>query len=281
MVTDIPPNSRQEHPQASLPPWARLAVNRCNHPPQILGSLSFQHHPVDLVLDGVADLHGDLHGRLDKLAKAQDRAQGFMDYMTVHFTLDRLDQAGADTTSKRQKADYIRLIRGWLFDTESREAAVLKGWVESRFGLLTRYHGCKIPSAESQAYTDFATERGLGLFNTNALEAQLDLLYSYCQYEWQRQREDLTHLTLYRGINHMEDCDLVDRWDRRRATVVLNSLNSFSKSPERAGEFGDVILRCVIPRQKVLFHEGLLPGHLQGEQEYLVIGGLYNVFIVS
>lgn len=277
MVTDIPTTSTK----TSLPPWARLAINRCNLPPQILGSLSFQQHPMDITIDGVADLHQDLYDHLSAIGTSKERAQRFMDYMTVHFTLESLSEAGAGKASKRQRADYIRLIRGWLFDTESREAAVLKGWVESRFGLMTRYHGTKLPRADSEAYTNFAAERGYGLFNTNGLEAQLDLLYSYCQYEWQRRREDLTHLTLYRGINHIEDCDVLERPDRKRATVVLNSLNSFSKSPERAGEFGDIIFRCVIPKQKVLFHEGLLPGRLQGEQEYLVIGGAYNVFIVT
>ena len=43
----------------SLPTWARLPINRCNLPAAILGSLTYQRHPVPLKLDGVEDLAGE------------------------------------------------------------------------------------------------------------------------------------------------------------------------------------------------------------------------------
>lgn len=275
MVTDIPDTKAGD----SLPAFARLPINRCNLPPNILGSLTFQQYPTDLLIDGLADLHASLYRHLDSQTNAKNRAQRFMDYMTVHFTLDKPEEAGANDDTKRQKADYLKLLRGWFFNSESQEAAVIKGWVESRFGLATRYHGGKIDAPDSPAYQAFTLARAQGLFNTNALESQLDLLYSFCQYEWSRRRPDQSHLTLYRGMNKEDDFDILERHDKNRATIILNSVNSFSKDPERAGEFGDIVLRAAIPRQKVLYHEGLLPGRLQGEAEYIVLGGVYRAYL--
>jgi NAD+--dinitrogen-reductase ADP-D-ribosyltransferase len=49
----------------SLPGSARLPINRCNLPASILGSLSYQRHPVPLKLDGVEELHRSLFAALD------------------------------------------------------------------------------------------------------------------------------------------------------------------------------------------------------------------------
>jgi NAD+---dinitrogen-reductase ADP-D-ribosyltransferase len=59
--------------------------------------------------------------------------------------------------------------------------------------------------------------------------------------------------------------------------LLFNNLTSFSASRERADEFGDVVLAARVPTAKVFFHSGLLPGRFSGEEEYLVIGGLYRV----
>ena len=129
-------------PKTSLPACARLPINHCNLPAVILGSLTFQSHPTTLTIDGVHELHKDLFKTLNAIQHRRKRAEYFMDYMVVHFRMHQLDHAGlmADDKHKRKNADYLRMLRGWLFDADSREAAVLKSWVESRFGLLTRHH---------------------------------------------------------------------------------------------------------------------------------------------
>src|SRR5512143_674319 len=174
-----------DNQSTTLPDYARLPINRCNLPAVILGSLTFQRHPAPLVIDGVHELHGDLFAHLKHFESASERAAVFMRYMAAHFCLDALDEAGYAQGSRvdRGKADYRRLLRGWFFDSEGREGAVWKGWVESRFGLLPRYHGTPIHSPNDASYRAYLEARGAGLYNTNALEAQLDLLYSYCQYE--------------------------------------------------------------------------------------------------
>jgi NAD+--dinitrogen-reductase ADP-D-ribosyltransferase len=51
----------------TLPACARLPINRCNLPAVILGSLTFQHHPTALHIDGVAELHRELYRLLTPL----------------------------------------------------------------------------------------------------------------------------------------------------------------------------------------------------------------------
>jgi NAD+--dinitrogen-reductase ADP-D-ribosyltransferase len=261
-----------------LPREARLPINRCNLPAQILGGITFQRHPTALEIDGVAVLHPDLFRRLDSLDDGAARGMAFRDYLTVHFCLENLDEAGLDAASgKRGKANWMRLLRGWSFDSDGREGAVLKGWVESRFGLLPRFHGQPLRDYAEPAYMRYLEMRAHGLYGTNALEAQLDLVYAYSQYEYQRSGAAAQHLLLYRGINRLAEHETLWQGEGGRQVVLLNSLNSFTSSRERAGEFGDYIVSALIPLAKVFFHCALLPGVLKGEDEYLVIGGACEV----
>lgn len=265
----------------SLPRDARLPINRCNLPADILGSLTFQHHPVALKLDGVAELHRGLFELLDTLTDAKERAQAFMMHLSSAFLLAQPEQAGltADSSLNRVNADYLRMVRGWAFDADGREGAVMKGWVESRFGLLQRYHGGPIRDFSDGNYRRYLEMRSAGLYGTNALEAQLDLLYTYCQYELARSHPGQTHLTLYRGVNRVGEYETLAVPDDKRRVVLLNSLSSFTASRERADEFGDQLLTAEVPLAKIFCHTRLLHGMLRGEEEYAVIGGLYEVSI--
>lgn len=267
-------------PPPTLPASARQPINRCNLPAVILGSLSFQRHPVALEIDGIRDLHAGLFQMLNGLPEPLDRAQRFMDYMTVRFLLDEPEEAGSmpnGTKPARIKANYRRLVRGWSFDSDGREGAVLKRWVESRFGLLARHHAGSLLDRHSDGYQRYLYEGSRGLYATNALESQLDLLYAYCQYELARTQPEQTHVSLYRGINRIDEHEILERADRSRYRVLLNNLNSFTRERERADEFGDYILEVAVPLAKVFFYNQLLPGLLRGEDEYVVIGGVYEV----
>ena len=72
----------------------------------------------------------------------------------------------------------------------------MKRWVESRFGLLTLNHGGLVSDTNSAAYGSYQADYVRGLYNSNALESQLDLLYTFCQYELQRQWPGRTHWQL-------------------------------------------------------------------------------------
>lgn len=262
----------------SLPAGARLPINRCNLPASILGSLTYQRHPVPLKLDGVAELHRSLFVTLDALPEPGPRAQLFMTHMAAAFSLVHPEEAGhSKTTHDHARATYLRLLRGWAFDPDGQEGAVLKGWVESRFGLLPRHHGGPIRDFSGATYRHYLEARSRGLYSANALEAQLDLLYSYCQYELARQRPGDSHLTLYRGVNRLTDYEVLQESARDRRVVLLNSLNSFTPERERACEFGDFILEVRVPLPKVCFFHRLLPGVLRGEDEFMVVGGVAEV----
>jgi NAD+--dinitrogen-reductase ADP-D-ribosyltransferase len=264
-----------------LPGNARLPFNRCNLPAVILGSLTFQRHPTRLYLDGVKELHARLFRRLDDFDQAEERARQFQAYMDAHFCLHALEEAGLDRNKKgRGNADYLRLLRGWLFDADGRDAAVIKGWVESRFGLLTRYHKEPIHSPDEDSYRHFLEARATGLYGTNALEAQLDLVYEFSQYEIARRFPASTHITLFRGVNRLDGHESLARVEKRRHILLLNNINSFTSKRERAEEFGDYILCAEVPLAKIFFFNPLLPGVLKGEDEVIVIGGLYDVRLV-
>ncbi len=270
-----------------LPLAARLPINRCNLPAAILGGLTFQRAPTPLAIDGVATLHRPLFDLLDDIENVDERAQRFVGYMASHFSLEQPAQAGLTAHHPRQraKATYLRVVRGWAFDADGREAAVLKGWVESRFGLLPRHHGESLREPGSPAWQRYVAMRAAGLYGTNALESQLDLLYAYCQYELARQFPQRTHLRLYRGVNRLLDHEVIAEGEAKGGpgtkVVLLNNVSSFSRSRERAGEFGDTILGVDVPLPKLAFFSALLPGMLKAEDEHVVIGGLYRVRLAT
>jgi len=263
----------------TLPASARLSINRCNLPSVILGSLTFQRHPTRLFLDGVQALHGDFFAKLDPVEDARKRALAFKNFMRASFCLDQPEDAGLSPGKqriRRDRADYLRMLRGWMFDADGQEAAVLKSWVESRFGLLPRNHLGPLGDFDKENYQCYLAARSRGLYNTNALEAQLDLLYTYCQYELYRQHPETRRLTLYRGLRRLADHDVLESLPSHRWLMLLNNLNSFTNDPERADEFGDLVIQTEVPLPKIFYFPDLLPDSLRGEQEYLVIGGVYE-----
>jgi len=270
-------------PTLTLPRYARLAINRCNLPADILGGITFQHTPVALELDGIAQFHRGFIEFLDDLDTAQERTSAFTLHMNAAFYLNEPEQAGytSQANQQRKNADYLRMIRGWSFNADSSEGAALKGWVESRFGLLPRYHAGPIRDFSGESYRRYLEMRAKALYGTNALEAQFDLLYTYCQHELARQHPEQTHLTLYRGVNRVDDYETLAILNNKRRVVLFNSLSSFTANRERADEFGDYILTAQVPLAKIFCYTSLLPGILQGEDEYTLIGGLYEVSIAA
>lgn len=281
MVTDMPQSPSTTppivRPDTTLPAQARLPINRCNLPAVILGSLTFQSHPQHLEIDGVRAFYADLFCALQGLETPHQRAQKFQDYMTVKFRLSTPEDAGGSQGQGRAKADYLQMLRGWFFDADGREAAVLKSWVESRFGLLTRYHKGAVHDRTEPHFALFLQDRANGLHNTNALETQMDVLHAFCQFELAQRFADLTHLTLYRGVNRLDAFEVLSKSDRHHQVMLFNNINSFTANRDTAGEFGDHILTVQVPLSKIVFFSGLLDGHLQGEDEYIVLGGVYAV----
>lgn len=254
-----------------------FGFNLCNLPPWVIASRHFNDHPQLLELQGVRQANRHFFQKLAVIEDAAERAATFNDYMSVKYQLHHW-QSQTDNARKSLKNSYLRFLRGWMMDSNSVEGAVLKGWVESRMGIPPSFHKVRISGIHAEEYMIYALDRTKGSARTNAINAQLDLLYEYCQYELGRAHPPETRLTLFRGTNDANDYELLEQLGKREQIVRLNSLISFTADEERAWEFGDTVWETRVPLSKVFFFGKLLPGSImKGEGEYLIIGGEYRV----
>lgn len=249
------------------------AINHCEVPPWIIASEEFNDHPIQLRLTGVRETNRRFFARLDTLSDPNDRALVFHDYLDVKFALHQWrSYAGSARDSLRNS--YVRFLRGWGFDSSSIEGAVLKSWVQSRFGITPTYHRGILQAPPGEEDMRFAIDRMKGCAKTNDIYSQLDLLYEFCQYELAKRWPGVRTRVLYRGTNDPDAHPHTQVGPDRRACVRLNNLVSFTADRERAWEFGSAVWKTTVPLTKVLFFSDLLPDSLlKGEEEYLVVGG--------
>lgn len=264
-----------------LPSFAYTSLNRCNLPASILGSDAYQRNPVPLALDCVVELHAEFFDSIKPIQSAKRRSLLFQEYMACAFLLGNSEEAGHQQRhnhKSREKLDYLRLLRGWMFNSSSVEGAIMKRWVESRFGLLTINHDGLLEQVNTDVKHNYVKSFTEGLYNSNALESQLDLVYSYCQYELNEQNNE--YYQLYRGINNIAQHTTFGKVKNNEQLILLNNLNSFSNDLDACDTFGDIILDVSVPSSKILYFPQLLPGVLKGENEFLVIGGVYQARII-
>lgn len=255
------------------------ATNLVGLPTDFLACCDFNDAPLPLKISGVREFNRPLFEMLAEAESLAEAARAFGLYTNAMFGIDAEQKEAAQSGAPRRfRSSYLRLIRGWGFDSNGREGAVMKGWVESRFGLFPTYHKEPIRRIASPAWTTYVEEKMSSRFHNNSILTQLDLLYEFCQWSLANMAAPgRTHLVLHRGVNALED-QLV--FARRRSGPVrlrLNNLVSFTSDRDVAGCFGDTILTVRAPVAKVVFFNELLPSHpLKGEGEYLVIGGDYR-----
>jgi NAD+--dinitrogen-reductase ADP-D-ribosyltransferase len=259
-------------------PMMRPLTNLCNQPSWEISSRTFNDDPKPLSIQGVRATHRHFFEQLERLDTWDERARIYQDYMEVAFHLHQWRREKDPTGRLSLKNSYLRFLRGWLFDANSVEGAVMKGWVESRMGIPPTFHRRRIRAKDSAAYLDYMTDRMNGAARTNAIFSQLDLLYEFVQYELARRDPDRRHVTLYRGVYDFAEHEILERPDNCSAVVRLNNLNSFTSDFERAWEFGTLVIEARVPVPKIFFDGSFLhAGILQGEEELLVIGGEYDV----
>lgn len=258
------------------------STNLVGIPTGLLASAAFNDYPLPLSINGVAEMNRTLFQALAGAASAATAGEIFGHYVNLLFGLDGTALAGDEGGGKRRfRSSYRRLLEGWGLDSNGPEGAVLKGWVESRFGLLPTFHKQPLGRFPSPSWIAYVEEKMSSRFHNNSINLQLDLLYEFCQ--WMLGRwfaPGRRHLTLYRGINGFEEHQIIERLDKRTAVIRQNNLVSFTANRFVADEFGDTILEARVPVVKILFFNDLLPRHpLKGEGEYLVIGGDYRVSV--
>jgi NAD+--dinitrogen-reductase ADP-D-ribosyltransferase len=269
------------HVDMSIKPEMTLAsrghsTNLVGVPTGLLASEAFNEFPLSLHISGTREAHRSLFEMLTNAGDVGEAAHIFQDYMTVVFGLEHAPEAGE---KRRYRASYLRLLKDWGFDSNSPAGAVLKGWVESRFGLFPSFHKEPLQRFNSRAWTAYVEEKMASRFHNNSIYMQLDALYEVCQWALGRYYAlGRRHIRLFRGSNDMREHQLLQRLDGRQALIRLNNLVSFTSQPDIADEFGDTLIEAEIPLAKILFYNDLLLRHpLRGESEFLVIGGDYKV----
>ncbi len=257
------------------------STNLVGRPSAWLASCAFNDAAIPLHIWGVAEMNANLFTMLEQADDLAEAGQAFSAYMMAMFGLDPEQRAPASAGGRRFRSSFLRLIQGWGFDSNGAEGAVLKGWVESRFGICPSFHKEIIERVSSAAWAAYVSEKMSSRFHNNAIWVQLDLLFEFCQWAIRRFAfPGESHLTLYRGVNAFDEHWIVERTARREAVVRLNNLVSFSCDRDTAGCFGDTILTARVPVSKIVFFNGLLSSHaLKGEGEVLAIGGEYRVSV--
>lgn len=246
----------------------------------LLAVTEFNDHPQRLRIAGALETHRGLFRLLDEAADMSDAAEKFRRYMDIVFQLKPSAYEVIHAGQRRFRPSYLKLMEGWGFDSNSPQGAVLKGWVESRFGLTPTFHKAPLHHYPSHAWMGYLEEKYSSRFHNNSIHMQLDLLYEYCQFVVHRFGIPTSEwVTLWRGINlHDEPTMTGEQLKNGDCVVRLNNLVSFTNSRERADEFGDWILEVKVPVVKLLFFPGLLSTSLlTGEGEVIALGGNYRV----
>lgn len=259
------------------PTILRPFVNHISYPPWVVSSVAFNNSPVDLQIAGVRASNQYFFDQLDQTSDATRRGEMLHEYMSVKFALHQWEKY--ESSARRSlRNSYIRYLRGWGVDSNSIEGAVLKGWVMSRIGLPPTYHKERLMENPYESNPVFAIDLVKGSARTNAIYSQFDLLFEFCQYEFKRRLSGTQSLTLYRGTHDPEEYQVLDSAKRREGVVQFNNISSFTSDREKAWEFGSTVWRVQVPVVKVFFFSELLPDSLlKGEDEYLLIGGRYEV----
>lgn len=253
-----------------------FTTNLVGVPAALLGSVPFNASTLPLSIAGTREAHHGLFSLLGHCDDPGDAAAIFAHYVELAFGLRRSDPHAGD---RRFRASYSRLLQGWGMDANGPAGAVLKGWVESRFGLVPTFHKAPLGRFPSPAWIGYLEDKASSRFHNNNIRQQLDLLYEFCQWSLARFAPLGTQaVALWRGSNRCEEQLITGSLRTRRCVVRLNNVVSFSLSRDGAECFGDWLLRARVPQAKVLFYPGLLGGRiLGGEDEVVAIGGDYAV----
>lgn len=245
---------------------------RCPVPALALASQAFQAWPQSLDIHWIRDENQGLFDGLAEIEDPEERRLVFHEYALSRFWLHE-PRSSWPPERERLKRSHVGVIRGWGVDSNGPSGAVLKGWAEQRFGLRPVFHAARLDRGDAAARYESLRMRG----HLGGIGVLLDLLFTFCQEELRRHHPVDATMTLYRGT-HDPESYTVKEVDGRHELVEFNSVSSFTADGEVAWEFGSAVWRVAVPVAKVVFFSGLLPrGLLQGEEEYIVLGGDYLV----
>jgi NAD+--dinitrogen-reductase ADP-D-ribosyltransferase len=242
---------------------------------------------VPLAIAGTCETHPGLFALLERSQDIFEAQDMFVHYLSIAFGLRKPEphelSSMGQSEQRRWRSSWRKLLQGWGMDANGAAGAVLKGWVESRFGIAPSFHKAPLARFPSAAWIAYLQEKASSRFNNNNIYQQLDLLFEFCQWSLKRRAAPdrappTSHLRLWRGSNQCEEQIIDGSLQSRHCTVRLNNIVSFSRSLEEASCFGDWVFEVQVPVCKLLVYPDLLPGQLlQGEQEVLALGGNFEV----
>jgi NAD+---dinitrogen-reductase ADP-D-ribosyltransferase len=255
------------------------ATNLVGVSSQLLASIDFNDFPQPLSIAGTRPSHPGLFALLAEADSQAVAAEVFSHYMEVAFSLAARTRLDAEGARHYSRSSYVKLLQGWGFDSNGPAGAVLKGWVESRFGVVPTFHKSRLDHFPSEPWLRYLEEKLSSRYHNNCIQLQLDVLFEYCQWSIARFAPfPAGHVQLFRGIHRDEARLLQGSLKARGGVIRLNNLVSFSRSRERAEEFGELVISAQVPAQKLLYFPGLIVDRvLDGEGELLVIGGDFEV----
>lgn len=271
-----PDGSSEPHPER----W--FTTNLVGIPAPVLAGTGFNAHPQPLHIAGARETQPGLFALLARCSTPADAREVFEHHMALAYGLGAPAADAGPAERRRWRTSYLKLLQGWGLDSNGGAGAVLKGWVESRFGLVPTFHREPLARWPSPAWLRYLEEKSAARFHNNCVWQQLDLLYEFCQ--WMLARFELAgpgpQLTLWRGSTRVDEQIVAGSLRERRCVVRLNNLVSFSRSREQAGCFGDWVFEARVPLVKLLLVPGLVDSRsLDGEAEVLAIGGLYEATV--
>lgn len=277
---------------AQEPRW--YASNLVGVPALQLASTAFNAQPLPLSIRGTQAAHPALFEQLETAANLLAARDTFVRYMDDAFALHKpphpthpshppLAGAAWSGDHRRWRTSWRKLLQGWGMDANGPAGAVIKGWVESRFGLVPTFHKAPLGHYPSDSWVTYIEEKNASRYHNNHIHQQFDVLYEFCQLSLRRFGppaigHTAQHTRLWRGSNRCEEQVVTGRLTNRRCTMQLNNVVSMSLCAQDASCFGDWVLQIQVPLCKLITYPGLLPGQvLQGEQEVLALGGHYDV----
>ena len=149
-------------------PWQGHSTNLVGASTAFLADVAFNRSSRRLTISGVREMNGPLFEMLGRAESLVEAREAFSTYMTAMF--------GIDAEQRERRAGRARFLivspadQGMGYDSNSPEGAVLKGWVESRFGIPPLFHKTPIRRI-GQRLDDLCRGKMSSRFHDNSIYA--------------------------------------------------------------------------------------------------------------
>ena len=152
-------------------PHRWYSTNLVGVPAPLLSSVAFNTNPVPLAIAGTRETYGGLFALLQRSQNLTEARDMFVHYLAIAFGLRKPEPhelAGLGAAEQRRwRSSWRKLLQGWGMDANGHAGAVLKGWAESRFGLVPIFHKAPLARFPSEAWVGYMQEKAASRLNNN------------------------------------------------------------------------------------------------------------------